>query len=69
MLAAIDNFYRSLGADRPDVAREDLPQLAPRALEEDEQRRFLRAVEASGIIPLTHGMNSRKLLLSGRLSL
>ncbi|MCA1700147.1 MAG: tyrosine-type recombinase/integrase [Actinobacteria bacterium] len=46
-LAAIDNFYRSLGAGRPDVAREDLPQLAPRALQESEQRRFLRAVEAS----------------------
>jgi len=46
-LAAIDNFYRSLGAGRPEVPREDLPQLAPRALEEDEQRRFLRAVEAS----------------------
>lgn len=46
-LAAIDNFYRSLGAGRPDVPREDLPQLAPRALAEDEQRRFLRAVEAS----------------------
>ena len=46
-LAAIDNFYRSLGAGRPDVPREDLPQLAPRALQEDEQRRFLRAVEAS----------------------
>ena len=46
-LAAIDNFYRSLGAGRPDVPREDLPQLAPRALDEGEQRRFLRAVEAS----------------------
>jgi integrase len=46
-LAAIDNFYRSLGAGRPEVPREDLPQLAPRALEEVEQRRFLRAVEAS----------------------
>ncbi len=46
-LAAIDNFYRSLGAGRPEVPREDLPQLAPRALAEDEQRRFLRAVEAS----------------------
>jgi len=46
-LAAIDNFYRSLGAGRPEVPREDLPQVAPRALEEDEQRRFLRAVEAS----------------------
>ncbi|MEO8968964.1 MAG: phage integrase N-terminal SAM-like domain-containing protein, partial [Solirubrobacteraceae bacterium] len=31
-LAAIDNFYRSLGAGRPEVPREDLPQLAPRAL-------------------------------------
>jgi len=46
-LAAIDNFYRSLGAGRPEVPREDLPQLAPRALAEDEQQRFLRAVEAS----------------------
>ncbi len=46
-LAAIDNFYRSLGAGRPDVPREDLPQLAPRALDEGEQRRFLRAAEAS----------------------
>ncbi|WP_411277097.1 hypothetical protein [Gaiella sp.] len=46
-VAAIDNFYRSLGAGRPDIAREDLPQLAPRAPEEDEQQRFLRAVEAS----------------------
>ncbi len=46
-LAAIDNFYRSLGAGRADVPREDLPQLAPRALEETDQRRFLRAVEAS----------------------
>lgn len=46
-LAAIDNFYRSLGAGRPEVPREDLPQLAPRALAESEQRRFLRAVEAS----------------------
>lgn len=46
-LAAIDNFYRSLGGGRPEVPREDLPQLAPRALAESEQRRFLRAVEAS----------------------
>jgi len=46
-LAAIDNFYRSLGGGRPEVPREDLPQLAPRALAESEQRRFLRTVEAS----------------------
>jgi len=44
-LAAIDNFYRSLGIGRPEVAREDLAQVAPRALGEDEQRRFLRTVE------------------------
>jgi len=46
-LAAIDNFYRSLGGGRPEVPREDLPQLAPRALDESDQRRFLRTVEAS----------------------
>ncbi|MGH9123878.1 MAG: tyrosine-type recombinase/integrase [Acidimicrobiales bacterium] len=44
-LAAIDNFYRSRSLGRPEVAREELAQLAPRALEPDEQRRFLRAVE------------------------
>ncbi|MDQ2729272.1 MAG: tyrosine-type recombinase/integrase [Actinomycetota bacterium] len=45
-LAAIDNLYRSLGVGRPEVAREELAQVAPRALAEAEQRRFLRAVEA-----------------------
>lgn len=44
-LAAIDSLYRSLNLGRPDVAREALAQVAPRALEEDAQRRFLRAVE------------------------
>jgi site-specific recombinase XerD len=46
-LAAIDNFYRSLAAGRPEVLREELAQVAPRSLEEAEQRRFLRVVEAS----------------------
>ena len=46
-LAAIDYFYRSLGGGRPEVAREELAQAAPRALEEAEQRTFLRIVEAS----------------------
>lgn len=46
-LAAIDNLYRFLAAGRPEVTREDLPQVAPRSLEEKEQRRFLRIVEAS----------------------
>jgi len=44
-LAAIDALYRSLGMGRPDVKREGLAQVAPRALAEDAQRRFLRAVE------------------------
>jgi len=46
-LAAIDNFYRSRGAGRPEVAREELAQTAPRALSEAEQRSFLRFVAAS----------------------
>lgn len=46
-LAAIDNFYRSRGAGRPEVAREELAQTAPRALTEAEQRTFLRFVQAS----------------------
>lgn len=46
-LAAIDNFYRSLAVGRPEVLREELAQVAPRSLEEADQRRFLRIVEAS----------------------
>jgi site-specific recombinase XerD len=46
-LAAIDNFYRSLAAGRPEVLREELAQVAPRSLKEADQRRFLRIVEAS----------------------
>ena len=38
-LAAIDNFYRSLSAGRPEVPREQLAQVAPRALDEADQRR------------------------------
>ncbi len=44
-LAALDHFYRFLGLDPPDIAREDLPRAAPRALEPGEQVAFLRAVE------------------------
>jgi integrase/recombinase XerC len=46
-LAALDNFYRFLELGTPQVRREDLPQVAPRALEPEEQKRFLRAVEQS----------------------
>src|SRR5712691_5695803 len=44
-LAAVNHFYRFLELPPPQVAREDLPTLAPRALEPPEQKRFLRAVE------------------------
>jgi site-specific recombinase XerD len=44
-LAAIDNFYRFLQLPPADVRREDLPHQAPRALTENEQKRFLRGVE------------------------
>ncbi len=44
-LAALDHFYRFLGLDAPDVAREHLLQVAPRALEPQAQVAFLRAVE------------------------
>ena len=44
-LAAIDHFYRFLELPTPQVAREDLPAQAPRALEPPKQKRFLRAVE------------------------
>src|SRR6266700_1101074 len=44
-LAAVDHFYRFLELPPPQVAREDLPAQAPRALEPPEQKRFLRAVE------------------------
>ena len=45
-LAALDHFYQHfLDAGRPNVEREDLPHLAPRALDADAQKRFLRAVQ------------------------
>ena len=45
MLAALDHLYLFLGLGRPKVRREDLPQEAPKALEPEAQKRFLRAVE------------------------
>ena len=43
-LTAIDHFIQYSGQQPPEVPREGLPKEAPRALEKDEQRRFLRAV-------------------------
>ena len=45
-LTAIDHFFQFLGAQPGKVAREELPQEAPRALTKEEQKRFLRAVVA-----------------------
>src|SRR5450756_2529038 len=52
-LAAIDNFYRSIGVGRPEVAREELARVAPRALAKADQRRFLRAVEGLSLIHIS----------------
>ena len=45
-LTAIDHFFQFLGCKPGKIAREDLPQEAPRALTKDEQKRFVRAVVA-----------------------
>jgi len=48
-LASLDALYRSLGLGRPHVRREKPAQAAPRALDEDGQRRLLRAAEAAPV--------------------
>ena len=42
---AADHLYGHLGLDRANGRREELPRVAPRALDRDEQRRLLRAIE------------------------
>src|SRR3989442_7589362 len=49
VLAGLDSFYRYLGLAPPDVQRENLPAQAPRALNVDEQRELLRAVQRRGV--------------------
>jgi site-specific recombinase XerD len=48
-LASLDALYRCLGLGRPNVRREKPAQAAPRALDEDGQRRLLRAAEAAPV--------------------
>ncbi|WP_242676253.1 hypothetical protein [Streptosporangium minutum] len=62
VLTALDDFHVRRGLGKADVAREDLPKSAPRALEERARIRWLRAVEAhlsprgrSGPTPTTTG--------------
>lgn len=47
-LASLDSFFSMLGLGRPRVRREVLAQAAPRALDQAEQRRLLRAAERAG---------------------
>lgn len=44
VLAALDNFYLHRGLGPAQVRRQDVPALAPRALEPDEQRRLLKVI-------------------------
>jgi integrase/recombinase XerC len=44
-LAGIDHLYRYLGHPPAAVRREELPQVAPRALSREEQKRLLRTAE------------------------
>lgn len=43
-LTAVDHFFQFLGAPKTKIAREELPQEAPRALNKKEQQLFLRAI-------------------------
>jgi integrase/recombinase XerC len=46
-LTAIDHFYQFLGMTPAKIAREDLPQEAPKALTPDEQKRYVAAAQTS----------------------
>lgn len=46
-LASLDSFYQHLGLGPAKIRRQDLPAQAPKALEADEQRRFIREVMRS----------------------
>ena len=58
-LAAIDHVYQFFGLDRVRVLREDLPKITPRALNPEEQKAFLHAVERS---PSLHDQALARLL-------
>jgi len=46
-LAALDHFYAFVGMSRPQVSREELAQIAPVALDLEEQKHFLRILQTS----------------------
>jgi site-specific recombinase XerD len=49
-LSALDHFYRFLRMERPQVLREALNHLAPKALEAEDQKHFLRIVKSQATI-------------------
>jgi site-specific recombinase XerD len=49
-LAAIDHFHQFIGNDRPHVQCESLPAQAPRALNLEEQKALLRAIERTSSV-------------------
>lgn len=63
-LAALDDFYVRRGMGKAGIARDDLPKSAPRALDENAQIRWIRAVtswphrrdRALALLPLYAGL-------------
>jgi site-specific recombinase XerD/DNA-binding CsgD family transcriptional regulator len=63
-LAALDDFYTRLGMGKAGIARDDLPKSAPRALDQNAQIRWIRAVtswphrrdQALALLPLYAGL-------------
>jgi len=46
-MSALDHFYISIGLGPAQARRESLPQAAPRALDPQDQKRFLRTLETA----------------------
>ncbi|BCY11134.1 tyrosine-type recombinase/integrase [Actinoplanes sp. L3-i22] len=69
-LAALADFYTRLGLGEPVAARLDLPKKQPRALDERDTKRWLRAVERHtkvrdqviGLLPLYAGLRTSEVV-------
>jgi len=68
-LAALDDFYRTLGLGPGVVKREPTPQLAPRSLSPTDRKRVLRALEQAksrdrliGLIGLYQGLRAGEIV-------
>lgn len=65
-LAALDHLHRSLGADQPNVRREELPQQAPRALARLPLYTGLRLAEPAALNLEDVAISARKVLVNIR---